>query len=171
VPTPFVAHDLIYLTSGYRPVQPIYAVKLDARGDITPEENSDESPGIAWKLDRSGPYMPTPLAYGDYLYVCSNNGLLTCYEATTGERVYRERLSREGAQSFVGSLVAADGNIYVASEEGNVLVFRAGPVFRLVSINPLGEACHATPAISSGMLFLRTTGHVIAVGNSTDPAQ
>ncbi len=179
VPTPFVAHDLIYICSGYRPIRPIYAVKLSVSGDITPgkgtteqdnanedQTTDDENPAdaIAWKLERDGPYMPTPLVYGDYMYVCSNNGLLTCYEATTGERIYRQRLARAGAQSFVGSLVAADGTIYVASEEGNVLAFRAGPVFRLLATNPLGEACHATPAISGGLLILRTTSHVIAVG-------
>ena len=67
VPTPFVAHNLIYVSSGYRPVQPIYAIRLDAKGDLTLESDMNTSEYLAWSTTRGGPYMPTPIVYGDYL--------------------------------------------------------------------------------------------------------
>ncbi|MEE2640035.1 MAG: PQQ-binding-like beta-propeller repeat protein, partial [Planctomycetota bacterium] len=84
VPTPFSARNLIFVSSGYRPIQPIYAIRLDARGDLTLAESVKKSEYIAWSETRGGPYMPSPIVYGDYLYICSNNGILTCYQATTG---------------------------------------------------------------------------------------
>ena len=61
---------------------------------------------IAWKLERGGPYMPTPIVYRGHLYVCPNNGLLSCYDAKTGERIYRKRLKNKNG--YTASPVAAD---------------------------------------------------------------
>lgn len=167
VPTPFVAHGLIYLASGYSPIQPIYAVRPDARGEIEVGDVPGEHPGIAWGKLRGGPYMPSPLVYGDYLYCCGNSGILSCYQAETGAEVYRERLRAEGPGrlSFTASPVAADGKLYLASEDGRVLVVRAGPQFELLHTNPTGENILATPAISDGRIYLRTVDSLIAVGD------
>lgn len=162
VPTPFAARNLIFVASGYRPVQPIYAIRLDARGDLTLEESEKASEYVAWSDSRGGPYMPSPLVYGDYLYICSNSGILTCYQATTGEEVYKQRLRMKGIRSFVGSPVAADGYLYFTSEDGETAVVKAGPRFELVANNFSGENCLTTPAISEGRFFLRTQGHVFA---------
>ena len=75
VPTPFSAHDLIYVTSGYRPIQPIYAIHPSSRGDISLPKGDDSSDAVAWSLGRGGPYMPSPVCYGDYLYIVSNSGI------------------------------------------------------------------------------------------------
>ena len=96
VPTPFVAHNHIYVASGYAPIQPIYAIKPESRGDITPEENTTSGPMIAWGKKRGGPYMPSPIVYGDYMYCCANNGILTCYHAKTGDQVYKKRPESQG---------------------------------------------------------------------------
>ena len=76
-PTPFVAHDLIFVTSGYAPIQPIYAIKLGANGDISLKDGKESNEFIAWSKTRGGPYMPTPVVYGDQLYTVSNQGVLT----------------------------------------------------------------------------------------------
>ena len=82
-PTPIFAHDLIYVTSGYRPIQPIYAIRPGATGDITLKDGKESSEFIAWSKARGGPYMPTPIIYGDLLYTLSNQGVVTAYNAKT----------------------------------------------------------------------------------------
>lgn len=175
VPTPFIAHGLIYLTSGYSPIQPIIAVAETASGDITLPENETSSEHVRWYKPRGGPYMPSPIVYGDYLYLCSNDGRLTCLHAVTGEEVYKNRLSEgfEGLEnvpeslggrlSFVGSPVAADGHIYFPEESGNVVVLVAGPEFKLAAVNPIGEYVLSTPAISEGVFFVRGQKHLFAL--------
>ena len=164
-PTPFAAHDLIYVTSGYRPIQPIYAIKPGASGDLTLKEKQTSSEFIAWSKDRGGPYMPTPIVYGDLLYTCSNQGVLTAYNAMSGERIYQERLGGTGG-AFTASPVAGDGKIYLSSEDGDVFVVKAGPKYELLSKNPVGEVMMATPAISDGLLIVRTVSHLFAFGEA-----
>jgi hypothetical protein len=101
-PTPFVAHDLIFVTSGYSPIQPIYAIKPGGNGDLTLPKGKESSDFIAWSKQRGGPYMPTPIVYGDLLYTCSNQGVLTAYNATTGERVYQGRTEVRNARKESG---------------------------------------------------------------------
>lgn len=165
-PTPIVAHDLIYVTSGYRPIQPIYAIRPGASGDITLKDGKDKSEFIAWSKTRGGPYMPTPIVYGDLLYTCSNQGVVTAYNAKTGERIYQERLGGKGG-AFTASPVASDGKLYFSSEDGEVFVVKAGPKHELLATNPVGEVMMATPAISDGLVIVRGINHVFAFGNST----
>ena len=106
--------------------------------------------------------MQTPLVYGDHLYCCNDAGVLSCYEAKTGKNLYSERLG-SGNTGFTASIVAADGKIYAASEEGSVHVVKAGSKFQILSKNDLGETCMATPAISAGELFFRTRSHLVAI--------
>jgi len=163
VPTPFAARGLIYISSGYRPIQPIYAIRLDATGDLTLDEAIDRSDSVAWSDTKGGPYMPTPIVYGDYLYICSNSGILTCHQAATGNLVYKKRLPMKTNRSFVGSPIAADGNLFLTSEEGETAVIQAGPAFKLISHNFCGENCLTTPAISSGSVYIRGQNHVFAL--------
>ncbi len=162
-PTPIAAHDLIFVTSGFRPVQPIYAIRPDAVGDISLEEGEDANEFIAWSRDRGGSYTPTPIVYGEYLYAVNVNGILACYDAQTGERVYRARLRHMGG-GISSSPVAADGRLYFSSEDGDVFVVRAGPEFELLATNTMDEVIMATPAISGGMIFIRTLHHLFGIG-------
>jgi outer membrane protein assembly factor BamB len=164
-PTPFVAHDLIFVTSGYAPIQPIYAIRLGATGDISLKDGKDSNDFIAWSKQRGGPYMPTPLVYGDYLYTCSNQGVVTAYNAKTGERIYQERLGGKGG-AFTASPVASDGKIFLSSEDGDVFVVKAGPKYELLATNAVGEVMMATPAINNGLLIVRGLNHVFAFGES-----
>ena len=164
-PTPFVAHDLIFVTSGYPPVQPIYAIRPGGNGDLTLPQGKDSSDFVAWSKQRGGPYMPTPIVYGELLYTCSNQGVLTAYNAKTGERVYQERLGGTGG-AFTASPVASDGKIYLSSEDGDVFVVKAGPKYELLAKNPVGEVMMATPAISDGLLIVRTVSNIYAFGEA-----
>jgi outer membrane protein assembly factor BamB len=166
-PTPFVALDLIFVTSGYRPMQPIYAIKPGASGDISLKDGKETNEFIVWSKSRGGPYMPTPLVYQELLYVCSNNGVVTAYNARTGERVYQQRLADKGG-AFTASPVASDGKIYLSSEDGEIFVVKAGSKHELLAINPVGEVIMATPAISDGILFVRGINHVFAVAEKSD---
>ena len=164
-PTPFVARDLIFVTSGYAPIQPIYAIRPGANGDISLKDNQESNTFIAWSKKRGGPYMPTPIVYGDLLYTCSNQGVFTAYNADTGERLYQERLAGKGG-AFTASPVASDGKIYLSSEDGDIFVVKAGPKHELLATNPVGEVMMATPAISDGLVIVRGINHVFAFGES-----
>jgi outer membrane protein assembly factor BamB len=170
VPTPVLGHGLIYITNAHGKMAPVYAVQQNATGDISLKEEQTSNPGIAWSTPRDGSYMQTPLVYGDYLYVCRINGILNCYEAKTGKRLYQERLGT-GRTGFSSSPVAADGKVYIASEDGDVYVIQAGPEYKLLATNSMGEVCMATPAISEGVLYFRTPGSVVAVGDKRNAAR
>jgi outer membrane protein assembly factor BamB len=170
VPTPNVSEGLIYIASGYAPIQPIIAIRPEARGELKlpgrkPKDGGEapeSDPGIAWSEQRGGPYMPTPIVYGHFLYVCANNGVITCYRAKTGEQVYKKRL-RGGIQAFTGSPVAADGYLYFPAEDGRVFVVKAGGKFEQLHENIGDGKVLSTPAISEGTFYLRTTDEVVAL--------
>jgi outer membrane protein assembly factor BamB len=164
-PTPFAARNLIYVTSGYAPIQPIYAIRPGATGDISLKDGAVSNTFIAWSKQRGGPYMPTPLVYGDILYTCSNQGVLTAYNADTGERLYQERLGGKGG-AFTSSPVASDGKLYLLSEDGDVFVVKTGPKYELLSTNPVGEVMMASAAVSDGLLIVRGLKHVFAFGEA-----
>ncbi len=161
IPTPVLGKDLAYVCSGNRPIQPIIAIRPGAAGDISLSGKDETNGSVAWSRMRGGPYMPTPILYGEYLYTCSNSGVVTCYKAATGKEVYKERI---GGSSYTASPVAGDGRIYFISEQGEVRVVKSGPAFELLSVNEMGDNCLASPAISSGMLFVRTQHYLWAVG-------
>jgi len=154
VPTPFAAHGLIYLASGYyRFIQPIVALKSGATGEVQPER-------IAWRTEKGAPYLPTPIVYGDYFYAFNHRGILTVYHAGTGQRIYEQRLA-PGA--FSSSPVATGGRLYAASEDGEVYVVKAGPTFELLATNKMDEVVMATPALTDGMLIVRGLNHLFGI--------
>jgi outer membrane protein assembly factor BamB len=162
VPTPVVAHGLAFFTNAHGGFSPIYAVKLTALGALTSKPGEVLPEHVAWHRMRGGNYMQTPIVVGDLLYCCRDNGVLTCLDAATGKEHYSERI--EGGVGFTASSVSDGRHLYFTSEDGQVHAVAAGTSYKHVATNPLGEVCMATPAISSGVLFFRTQGHVIAVG-------
>ncbi len=167
VATPVIANGLIYVTAGYPPVRPIYAIKPGASGDMSAAEGADPSDSIAWSHDRGGTYMPTPIVYGDHLYTCANDGRLTAYDAKTGERVYRQRIN---AGTHTASPIAADGKLYFTTEEGSIVVARAGAEYEELARNEMNEICMSTPAVSDGVLVVRTLKHVYGLGEKATQA-
>ena len=135
MPTPIVGPGFVVITNGYRGLQPIIAVKPGATGDITLKAGRRKSEFIAWSMVRGGPYIPTPVIYGDQLYVLQNNGVLPAYKIATGERIYQERLGGTGG-SFSASPVAADGKIYFVQRRRRRLRRQGGPDLRAAREEP-----------------------------------
>jgi outer membrane protein assembly factor BamB len=161
VPTPFEAHGWIYITNAHGAQSPIFVVRPDATGDVSPSKEADNDKSIVWSTTRGGSYMSTPVVYRDYLYLGNSNGIVRCFNALTGEKVYEKRLGTGAA--ILSSLVAAEGKIYCASENGTVYVLDAGPDFKVLARNEMGRPCFATPAISQGVIYFRTTENLFAI--------
>ena len=164
IPTPFVANGWIYLTNAHGGKAPVFAIRPEARGDISVKDGATSSDGVVWFTPQSGAYISTPVVYGDYIYLGNTNGVVRCLHAKTGDKLFEERLSPE-AQIYA-SLVAADGKVFCPSLDGDVYVLKAGPKFQLLARNHMGEPCFATPAISKNLICFRTTESLIAVGAS-----
>lgn len=162
VATPVIGDGLAFVTAGYPPVRPVFAVRPGQRGDLSLPKGERSSKAIAWSHARGGTYIPSPILYRGILYTCNNNGILTTYRAETGEQLSMSRLSTTTA-SFSASPVAADGRLYIASEQGDVYVLRAGPEPELLAVHPMGETVMSTPAISNGLLVVRTLNHVFGL--------
>lgn len=144
VPRPVFGHGLVYLSTGYFNPN-LLAIRLDGSGDVTATH-------IAWKHTKRVPANSSPLLVGDELYFVADNGFATCLDARTGEEIWVQRLS--GA--FSSSPLAAEGRIYIGSEDGKVFVFQSGRTFKLLATNELPGRVMASPAVLGKALFIRT---------------
>lgn len=160
IPTPFLADGHIYVASAHGPKSPIYVIRPGARGDITPTRDAPSNNGVIWSVMKGGSYMSTPVVYRGQIYL-GTHSIMRSFNSRTGEPIFTERLPK-GA-SIIASLVAGDGKIYCASENGSVYVLKAGEDLDLLATNALGEPCLASPAISEGILYFRTTKSLIAI--------
>lgn len=166
-PTPFAVGENIVITNAHGGKAPIIVVNEDATGNLTEDSAAAES--VVWSTKQGGSYMATPVAYDGHLYLGNTNGILRCFDVASGEKVYEKRLGN-GASIFA-SLIAADDKIYCPSEDGRIFVVKAGPDFEILAENPMGEACFATPALSAGTLFIRTTKSLVAIRASKENTQ
>jgi outer membrane protein assembly factor BamB len=152
VSTPIAAGDLAIVTGGWpAAARPITAVRVRDGAQV-------------WRLDRGSPYTTTPIVYDDLLYVVTDNGILSAYQVADGSRVYQSRLS-PAAGSFSASPVAAAGRLYFTSEDGQVIVVRAGRTFQVLATNDMNDVCMATPALSGDLLLIRTKTQLYALRN------
>lgn len=165
VPTPVVHDRLIYITNAHGGPSPVFAIKDTAKGDITLAAETTSNDHIAWSVSRGGGYMCTPLVYRGLTYIVTYAGVLTVFDAKTGERKYQQRLLENTSSAFTSSPVANDGKVYVASEDGQMIVLKAGPTFERIAQNDMTASVLATPAMSEGRLLIRTAGQLIAIGS------
>jgi outer membrane protein assembly factor BamB len=128
------------------------------------KDNKESSDSIAWSKKTGGSYLPSPIVYGDYLYLVSNNGVMSAYDAKTGNRVYQQRVGSGG--SVVASPIAAAGKLYVTGEEGDVYVVKAGAQYELLAKNSVGEPVLATPALAGDLLIVRGAKHLFAIAEA-----
>lgn len=163
VPTPIFAHGLVYLTSAHGKLRPMRAIRLEARGDITPADPAGTNSGIAWVHPRQGNYMQTPIVVSNWLYACTDGGVVTCFDARTGEIRYSERLGG-GPQGYTASPVSDGRHLYFAGETGRVLVVPVADQFSKAATNELSETCMSTPAIADGNLLIRTRTRLLSLG-------
>jgi outer membrane protein assembly factor BamB len=162
-PTPVFADGVFVVASGRAPERPIFVIRADARGDITPPAGQTRGGALLWSRTGRGSYMPTPLVYRGILYVLANNGVFDAYDLATGDEIYRQRLEKVG-NGFSASPVAADGRIYLSNEDGDLVVVEAGRTFKQIATNQMGELVMATPALSNGVMYVRTAKSLVAIG-------
>lgn len=165
IPTPFARHGLLFVSSGYvaDQLRPTYAIRPGASGDISLTAGETSNAFIAWSNPTAGPYNPTPLAYGDYLYTLHDRGFLTCHDARTGKEIYgRQRISAEST-GFTSSPWAYNGKVFLLSEDGDTFVVQAGPEFKVLAKNALGELALATPAVADRSVVIRTASNLYRI--------
>jgi outer membrane protein assembly factor BamB len=162
VPTPVVQDGLIYITNAHGAAAPVYAIRTSASGDISLASGAASNDGVAWSQQRDGGYMCSPLVYRGLVYIVKFNGVLSAYDARNGDRKFQERLAG-GTAAFTASPVAADGKIYLANEDGQMFVLKAGSAYEQLAVNDMGAPVLATPAISEGHLFVRTAREIIDI--------
>lgn len=167
IPTPVATQELLYVASGYVADQfrPVYAIRPGAAGDISLHGDQTSSRDVAFCLPLAGPYNPSPLVYGDCLYLLYDRGSLACFDARTGKEIYgRQRLSSERAPCSA-SPWACDGKVYCLSEDGETFVVEAGREFKVLQRNRLDDVALASPAVAHDSLVIRTFRSVYRIGN------
>ena len=155
VPSPVAGKGVVVLSAGY-PAKIAMAIKPGGSGDVS------GSPQILWTYAKGTAYVPSPILYGDYVYLVTDKGLLTCLDARTGEVKY-EGVRPPTNATFMASPVAFEGKILLFSEDGDTHVIKAGPQHEVLRTNPLGEPIQASPAISQGSLFIRGGQHLFRI--------
>jgi outer membrane protein assembly factor BamB len=155
VPSPLVGQGFAYVYAGF-PVKKTFAIKLGGTGDVT-------SSNIAWSYDKGTAYVPSSILLGDYLYLMTDRGIITCLDAKTGKLVY------EGGRvpvptTFTASPVAVGDKLLLTSEDGETYVIKAGPKHEVLATNSVGEPVYASPAVAGGNLFVRGEKHLYCIG-------
>ena len=135
----------------------IHAIQLTRNG---------KPPTPVWISEKPGPQEPSLLYYRGLLYALMDNGVLVCFDGTTGKENYRQRLGG----NCNSSPIASDGRIYLSNNDGTTFVMRTGEKFELLSTNELGERITASPAISGNELIYRTDSHLYAIGQTRKPS-
>ena len=162
IATPVIGDNIAYVSAGYPPVKPIYAVRAGTRGELEVEPGVDHE-SLLWSQQRGGAYMPSPILYRGMLFIIHHNGRMVVYDAKTGAAIHKSRFSQGGV--FTGSPVAVNGKIYAPTEEGLVYVLNANPDFGELAVNEMGEPVMATPAVTEGILVIRTPSHLTAIAH------
>jgi outer membrane protein assembly factor BamB len=163
IPSPFVYDGLLYIDGGAG--GSLFAVRPGASGDISLRPDQTSNDFVVWSVERAGTYLPTPLAYKGGIYKLSEKGILTRFDAKTGQVTFRDRLSRDGG-AFTSSPWAYNDRIYCLSEEGQTFVVAADETFRLLHVNELDEMAQATPAIVGERLLVRTESKLYSMRQS-----
>jgi len=158
IPSAVAGHDMVFVSAGF-PSKRVIGIKLGGSGDLTGKSN------VVWSYDKGTAYVTSPILYGDYVYLVSDKGILTCIEARTGEIKY-EGGRVPAPASFSASAVAFDGKIFLTSEDGDTFVIKAGPAHEVIRTNSIGEVVLASPAISRGRIFIRGDKNLYCIGES-----
>ena len=139
---------------GY-PNRQVWAVRPDGKADVTDTH-------VEWHIQQACPYVPSPVVIDNYFLMVADNGVASCYNATSGEKLWIKRIG----SGYSASLVNAGRLVYFLSDDGDTTVVRAGKSFELISENPLNEPSYASPAISQGQIYLRGEKHLFCIGQS-----
>jgi outer membrane protein assembly factor BamB len=164
-PSPVAADGLLYLATGSQGEsnRPVFAVRPGASGDISLGKGEEQNKFVAWMHPRASAYTSSPLVYRGRMYVVNDNGILTVFDAQTGKEIYKARAGGSG-NTFSASPWAADGKIYLLSEDGHTFVIEAGDKYVELSKNSMDEMSLASPALAPNTIFLRTQTKLYRIG-------
>lgn len=151
IPSPVATRGLVFLSAGSQ-AKVVMAIR----------PGGGETDPVVWRYNKGAAYVPSPIAVGDYFYLMSDTGIMTCIDAVTGRVVY------EGGRppipsTFFASPVAFDGKILITSEDGDSFVIKAGPVHEVLATNSIGEAVYASPAVADKTIYIRGERHLFAI--------
>ena len=144
--------DLVYASGGY-PEKALLCIRADGEGDVTDSH-------VVWREKRAITYVPSPLAHNGRLYLVNDKGIASCYNSTTGERIWQERVDGQ----FTASPTLVGDHLYCPDEDGTTHVLKAADQFEVLASNPLGDGIFASPVICGGQIFLRTHQHLYCIG-------
>ena len=156
IPTPVVGHGLVFCSSGR--AGPTLAIRPGGRGNVTDTH-------LVWKSNKGSPFVPSPLLYGDHLYMVNDMAsIATMYEAATGEVVWQGRLGESHREGFSASPIGVNGKVFFTNDFGETFVVKAGPEFEILGVNRLNARTLASPALVDDTWYFRTDGELIAIG-------
>jgi outer membrane protein assembly factor BamB len=156
IPTPVVGHGLVFCSSGR--AGPTLAIKPGGRGDVTGTH-------VAWQTPRGSPFVPSPLLYGDHLYVVNDMASTAAsFDATSGKLIWQGRLGVAAREGFSASPVGVDGKVFFTNDEGETFVVKAGSTFELMHVNRLNARVLASPALVDRTWYFRTDQELVAIG-------
>jgi outer membrane protein assembly factor BamB len=157
IPQPVQHGDLVFAMSGHT-VKRLMALRLGRTGNLTGTD------AVVWSTARGASYTPSPLLHENRLYVLADSGQLSCFNATTGEPLYQQaRLPKP--YSFKASPVGANGKLYLASEDEDVVVVKMGDTLDVLATNTLkGQSFIASPVIVDGDIYLRSRTQLFRIG-------
>jgi outer membrane protein assembly factor BamB len=157
IPTPVVGHGLVFCSSGR--AGPTLAIKPGGKGDVT-------NTHIAWQSPRGSPFVPSPLLYGEYLYLVNDmTSIATSFHAPSGKLMWQGRLGIATREGFSASPVGADGKVFFTNDDGETFVLRAGATFELLHVNRLNAQVLASPALVDRKWYFRTDRELLAIGS------
>jgi outer membrane protein assembly factor BamB len=156
IPAPVYQDGIVYVMSGFRDPK-LMAIRLGKEGDLTGTD------AVVWSATRALSYTPSPVLYDNKFYALTDNGFVSCFNAKTGEPYYHQvRLPKP--YSFKASPVGAGGKLYLASENGDVIILKMGEKFEVLATNTLADQVFiASPVIVGGELFLRSQSNLFCI--------
>jgi len=156
IPAPVAWDGMVFVMSGFRNPN-LMAIRLGRKGDLTGTD------AIVWQNQRGNSYTPSPVLHEGKLYMLTDSGMLSCLDAKTGQPYYQQvRLPKP--YSFKSSPVGANGKLYLASENEDVIVVRMGEKFEVLATNTLKDQMFiGTPAIADGQIYLRGQNTLFAI--------
>lgn len=156
IPTPVVGHGLVFCSSGR--AGPTLAIRPGGKGDVTDTH-------LVWSTPRGSPFVPSPVIAGDLLLMVNDmQSIATCFDARSGDTVWQSRLGEAKREGFSASPIFVDGKVFFTNDDGETFVVRAGRTFELLHVNTIGERMLASPALVDGTWYMRTDGHLLAIG-------
>ncbi|MGH8694801.1 MAG: PQQ-binding-like beta-propeller repeat protein [Burkholderiales bacterium] len=158
IPAPVQYNDTVLVMSGHREPK-LMAIRLGREGDLA------GSDAVVWSQTRGTAYTPSPVLDDNKFYTLSDNALLSCFNATTGEPYYQQKRLPQ-ADSFKASPIGASGKLYLASESGVVTVIKMGEQFEVLANNTFADQMFvASPVVAEGELYLRSKTHLFCISD------